>query len=306
MSTRGSGIGPSPLQRLHHGRSYVRRRAVIGALILVPMALLAMYFLLPLLWLLVSTTKSTGQLFNMPMFSPAPLSGVVANLKDLGQKEGGAYWRWYLNSIVYSTLTAGVGTLISALAGYALAKYTFKLQGAVSFMILVALLLPSAALTIPVFLLIKGLGLMDTYVAVILPLLASPFGVYFMSVYIRETMPNELIDSGRIDGANDYQIFRRIAAPILGPGLVTLFLVSFISSWNNFFLPLLVLSSSKLFPVTLGLQMWVSKLINPATGIPPYPLIVLGSTLSVLPMVVLFPFLRKHIAAGIATGSIKA
>jgi len=242
----------------------------------------------------------------MPMFAPAPLSGVVANLRDLGQKEGGAYWRWYLNSIAYSTLSAGLGTLVSALAGYALAKYQFRLRGAVSFMILVALLLPAATLTIPVFLLIKGLGLMDTYVAVILPLLASPFGVYFMRVYVGETMPNELIDSGRIDGASDYQIFGRIAAPILGPGLVTLFLVSFVSSWNNFFLPLLVLSSSKLFPVTLGLQMWVSKLINPATGIPPYPLIVLGSTLSVLPMVVLFPFLRRHIAAGIATGSVKA
>jgi len=299
-------VGSSALQRLYHGRSYARRRVVIGVLILVPMSLLAMYFILPLFWLLVSTSKSTDQLFNTPMFAPSSLSGLVTNLQELGQNEGGAYWRWYLNSIIYSTVTAGLGTLISALAGYALSKYQFKLQGAVRFIVLVALLLPAATLTIPVFLLIKSLGLMDTYVAVILPLLASPFGVYFMNVYVGETMPNELIDSGRIDGASEYQIFRRIAVPIISPGLVTLFLVSFVSSWNNFFLPLLVLSSSKLFPATLGLQMWVSKLINPATGIPPYPLIILGSALSVLPMAVFFPFLRKHIAAGIATGSIKA
>ncbi len=301
-----TSVGSSALQRLYHGRSYARRRVVVGVLILVPMSLLAMYFILPLFWLLVSTSKSTDQLFNTPMFAPSSLSGLVTNLRDLGQKEGGAYWRWYLNSIIYSTVTAGLGTLISALAGYALSKYRFKLQAAVRFMVLVALLLPAATLTIPVFLLIKSLGLMDTYVAVILPLLASPFGVYFMNVYVGETMPNELIDSGRIDGASDYQIFRRIAIPIISPGLVTLFLISFISSWNNFFLPLLVLSSSRLFPATLGLQMWVSKLINPATGIPPYPLIILGSALSVLPMAVFFPFLRKHIAAGIATGSIKA
>jgi multiple sugar transport system permease protein len=306
MSTPKRSLGSSSLQRLYHGRSYTRRRVVIGVLILIPMSLLAMYFILPLFWLLVSTSKSTDQLFNTPMFAPSSLSGLVTNLRDLGQKEGGAYWRWYLNSIIYSTLTAGLGTLISALAGYSLSKYEFKLRGAVRFMVLVALLLPAATLTIPVFLLIKSLGLMDTYVAVILPLLASPFGVYFMNVYVGETMPNELIDSGRIDGASDYQIFRRIAVPIIGPGLVTLFLISFISSWNNFFLPLLVLSSSKLFPATLGLQMWVSKLISPATGIPPYPLIILGSALSVLPMAVFFPFLRKHIAAGIATGSIKA
>ncbi len=306
MSTRNRSLGPSFLQRLNHSHSSARRRVVIGALILIPMGLLAMYFILPLFWLLVSTTKSTDQLFNSPMFAPTSLSGLVTNLRELGQREGGAYWRWYLNSIIYSTLTAGLGTFISALAGYALSKYQFGLRGAVSFMVLVALLLPAATLTIPVFLLIRSLGLMDTYLAVILPLLASPFGVYFMNVYVGETMPNELIDSGRIDGANDYQIFSRIAVPIIRPGLVTLFLVSFISSWNNFFLPLLVLSSSKLFPVTLGLQMWVSKLINPATGIPPYPLIIVGSMLSVLPMVILFPFLRKHIAAGIATGSIKA
>jgi multiple sugar transport system permease protein len=306
VSTRTTSLGPSSLQRLHHGRSYARSRLLIAVLILIPMSLLAMYFILPLFWLLVSSSKSTDQLFNTPMFAPSAISGLFTNLRELGQKDGGAYWRWYLNSIIYSTLTAGLGTLISALAGYALSKYDFRLRGAVRFLVLLALLLPAAALTIPVFLLIKSLGLMDTYAAVILPLLASPFGVYFMNVYVGETMPNELIDSGRIDGASDYQIFRRIAVPIIGPGLVTLFLITFISSWNNFFLPLLVLSSSRLFPATLGLQMWVSKLINPATGIPPYPLIILGSTLSVLPMAILFPFLRKHIAAGIATGSIKA
>ncbi len=305
MSGRKRPLSPTTLQRLNHSESYVRRRVAIGAIILVAMSLLAAYFVLPLFWLLVSSTKTTGQLFNTPMFAPASLSSLVTTLKELGTREGGAYWRWYLNSIIYSTLTAGFGTFISALAGYALTKYEFALRRVASFMVLVALLLPGATLTIPVFLLLKSLDLMDTYLAVILPMLASPFGVYFMNVYIGQTMPNELIDSGRIDGANDYQIFGRIAIPILRPGLVTLFLITFIFSWNNFFLPLLVLSSSKLFPVTLGLEIWVSKLISPSVGVPPYPLIIVGSMLSVLPMLVLFPFLRKYIAAGIATGSVK-
>jgi multiple sugar transport system permease protein len=306
MHTGKKPLGPTALQRQNHARSLHRRGGTIGAVILVLMVILAAYFMLPLAWLLVSSTKSTSVLFSTPMFVPSPFSGFLSNVRDLTQREGGAYWRWYLNSIGYSTVTAGLATLISALAGYALAKYEFKFRGAAFLMVLVALLLPAATLTIPDFLLIKRLGLMDTYAAVILPMLASPFGVYFMNVYIGQSMPNELIDSGRIDGANDYQIFLRIAMPIISPGLVTLFLITFIFSWNNFFLPLLVLSSTRLFPVTLGLEIWVSKLISPSTGVPPYPLIIVGSLLSVLPMVVLFPFLRRYIASGIATGSVKS
>ncbi|HUZ18560.1 MAG TPA: carbohydrate ABC transporter permease [Spirochaetia bacterium] len=290
---------------MNHSGAYSRRRLAIGAVFLIVMSFLAAYFLLPLVWLLVSSSKSTAQLFSTPMFQPSSMGGYLTNLKELGVREGGAYWRWYLNSIIYSTVTGVFGTGISALAGYALAKYQFRLRGLASLLVLVALLLPGATLTIPDFLLIKKLGLMDSYAAVILPMLASPFGVYFMNVYIGQSMPSELIDSGRIDGASDYQIFGKIAVPIISPGLVTLFLITFIFSWNNFFLPLLVLSSTKRFPVTLGLEIWVSKLISPSTGIPPYPLIVMGSLLSVLPMVVLFPFLRKFIAAGIAAGSVK-
>jgi len=305
MSNRRKSFGPTQLQRMHHADRYTRRRTVFSTLILVIMAILAAYFLLPLVWLLISTTKSTRDLFNTPMFGLPHHIGFFQNLDDLTKTDHGLYWRWYLNSIFYSTITATLSTLISALAGYALTKYRFRLQAPVNSLVLIALLLPGATLTIPVFLLLKRLGLMDTYFAVILPMLASPFGVYFMNVYIGQSMPNELIDSGRIDGANDYQIFGRISLPIIRPGFVTLFLITFIFSWNNFFLPLLVLSTSKLFPVTLGLDIWVSTLTSPSTGVPPYPLILIGSLLSVLPMVVLFPFLRRFIAAGIATGSVK-
>lgn len=301
----GTKLGPTALQRAHHTSVYARRQATFSTVFLVVMVLLAAYFLLPLLWLLVSTTKSTAVLFNSPMFLPASLETFLKNIRDLSGTNHAVYWRWYVNSIIYSTVTATLSTFVSALAGYALAKYRFRLRGATWFSVLLALLLPGATLTIPVFLLLKTLNIMNTYFAVILPMLASPFGVYFMNVYIGQSMPNELIDSGRIDGANDYQIFGRIALPIIRPGFVTLFLITFIFSWNNFFLPLLVLSDAKLFPVTLGLEVWVSTLTAPSTGLPPYPLILMGSLLSVLPMIILFPFLRNYIAAGIATGSVK-
>lgn len=304
MSRGNRTLGPTALQRAHH-KNYARRQTTISTIFLVAMILLAIYFLLPLVWLLMSTTKTTAVLFNSAMLLPSSFKTFIANLKEVSTTNGGLYWRWYLNSVIYSTVSATLSTLISALAGYSLAKYQFRLRGATWFAVLLALLLPGATLTIPVFLLLKATNIMNTYLAVILPALASPFGVYFMNVYIGQSMPNELIDSGRIDGANDYQIFGRIALPIISPGFVTLFLITFIFSWNNFFLPLLVLSDSKLFPVTLGLYVWVSTLTAPSTGLPPYPLIMIGSLLSVLPMVILFPFLRSYIAAGIATGSVK-
>ena len=306
MSSNKNRLGPTALQRMHHTSAYATRQTIFSTVILVVMILLAAYFLLPLLWLLVSTTKTTDVLFNSPMLLPSKPGNFVTNLKQLTSTNGGMYWRWYLNSIGYSTVTATLATFISALAGYALTKYEFRFRKTAWFLVLIALLLPGATLTIPVFLLLKSFGLMNTYFAVILPMLASPFGVYFMNVYIGQSMPNELIDSGRMDGASDYQIFGRIALPIIRPGFVTLFLITFIFSWNNFFLPLLVLSSAKLFPVTLGLDVWVSTLTSPSTGVPPYPMILIGSLLSVLPMSVLFPFLRKYIAAGIATGGVKA
>ncbi|WP_274648879.1 carbohydrate ABC transporter permease [Paenibacillus humicola] len=292
--------------RFEPNRRRKRADAAKTAVVMVAMIAAAVYFLFPLYWLFLSSTKSTADLFNTPILLLSPHPSLAANFHWLNIQQSGIYWRWFLNSIVYSGVTGVLGTLISALAGYALAKYTFRLQGAILRIVIGGLAIPSAALTIPVFLLVKHLGLINTYAGVILPMLVSPFGVYFMSVYIRDAMPSELIDSGRVDGAGDLQIFARIALAIMLPGVVTLFLITFIGTWNNFFMPLVLLSSQQLFPVTLGLDLWVATLGNQTQEIPVYPLIMVGSVISVLPMLVLFPFLRKYIISGITLGGIKS
>lgn len=293
----------SSLQRAHHAGNGkpVKNTATIILLILV-----AGYFLLPLFWILVAVTKSTTQLFNTPMLLFPSHWNLIHNFEWISSYQHGIFWRWLLNSAIFALTAGGLGTLISAMAGYVLSMYKFKGRNVLSTSVVGALMIPPAATAIPVFLLIKELGLINTYPGVILPMLLNPFGIYFMSVYIRESMPAELIDAGRVDGANDYFIFFRVALPLFKPGLVTLFLISFIGAWNNFFLPLVLISKQQLFPLTIGLANWVSNLNSAGTGVPLYPLILLGSFLSVVPMLILFSFLRNYIASGITMGSVKS
>ena len=251
MASVRSRLGPTTLQRANH-RSSLSPRGGLAGLLMIVCIVVAAYFLFPLVWLVISTTKSTTSLFSTPIFGLPKGIELIQNLREVSTADGGLYWRWYINSVIYSSIIAIGSTIICALAGYALSKYRFKLRGLFLGMIFVGLPVPGATLTIPLFLLLKVTGLMNTSAAVILPLIAGPFGVYFMNVYIGESMPDEFIDSGRIDGANDFQIFGRIALPVILPGAATLFLIAFVYSWNSFFLPLLVLSDSHLFPVTLG------------------------------------------------------
>ena len=293
----------SELQRQkHRAKANSAAKTSLSTLLLV---FFALYFLLPIYWLLVSTTKTTNELFSLPMLLFGSLKSFTAGFQWLNSYNNGVFWIWFLNSILYAGVTAALGSLISSLSGYALSKYRFKSSKLVLSLTLGAMMIPQAATVIPIFLMIKSLGLMNSYIGVILPMLASPFGVYFMSVYIKDAMPSELIDSGRIDGASDYAIFMRIALPVLLPGFITLFLIMFISTWNNFFLPLVLLSQTNRYPLTVGLSIWISNLNTAGTGKPLYPLIMIGSFMSILPMLISFPFLRKFITSGISMGSVK-
>jgi multiple sugar transport system permease protein len=274
-------------------------------IIMIVLILMAGYFLLPLVWLLIASTKTTSDLFSTGMFAFSKDFAFFRNLAEVNTYGGGYFWRWYLNSTMYSSVTAVLGTLICTLAGYATSMYQFRGRKLFGGLILASLIVPAAALTLPTFLLIKFLGMMNSYAGVIVPGLASAFGAYFLSTYISQAMPRELMDSGRVDGVGDWNIFWRIALPVIRPGVVTYFLISFIGSWNYFFLPLLILNDPAKFPLTLGLNSWVAFINSAGQGLPPYSQIVTGSLLSVLPMIVLFPFFGSQIASGMATGSVK-
>jgi multiple sugar transport system permease protein len=267
---------------------------------------LVCYFLVPVWWLVVASTKDAQGLFSGSgalWFHGFHLFG---NLKDLFTYNNGEYLRWLGNSVLYA-LTGGIGaTIISVLAGYGFAKFAFRGRNLVFALVLGSVMVPLTALVIPTFVLMSNAGLTDTIWAVILPSLLSPFGVYLMRVYAAASVPDELLDAARIDGAGELRTFVRVALPLMRPGVVTVLLLSVVATWNNYFLPLTMLSDSKLYPLTVGIGLWEQLASsNNGGGHSVWGLIITGSLVSIIPLIVAFLTLQRYWQGGLAVGGLK-
>lgn len=262
---------------------------------------LAGYFLLPVYWLTVASTKSTGDLFGsfgLWFSDPQPW----ANLRHVLTFNDGIYLRWTLNSLLYAGVGAAIATFLSAMGGYALAKFNFPGRKVAFNLILAGVLLPTTALALPLFLLFSKVGIANTYLAVLLPSVVSPFGAYLCRVYAETVMPDELIEAARIDGAGEFRIFTSLALRIMTPALVTVFLFQFVGIWNNYFLPLVMLNDPKLYPVTLGLTSWQSFADRQPEL---YQLTIGGAFLSVVPLMIAILVLQRFWRGGLTQGSLK-
>jgi multiple sugar transport system permease protein len=272
------------------------RIVVVGLL-----AAFALYFLLPVYWLVVAATKSTGDLFGtFGLWFARPR--LLDNLGRVLTHDDGIYLRWMLNSVLYAGAGAAVATLFAAMAGYALAKYRFPGRAALFNVILAGVLIPGTALALPLFLMFSKIGLANTYWAVLLPSVVSPFGVYLCRMYAATTVPDELLESARIDGAGERRIFTTLVLRIMSPALVTIFLFQFVGIWNNYFLPLVMLSDPKLYPITLGLTSWQSFADRQPEL---YQLTIGGAFLSVLPLMAAIVVLQRFWRGGLTEGSLK-
>ena len=210
--------------------------------------LCVLYFVLPLWWLLVSSTKDNAALFSTFGLWFGGEFSLWENLQTLFTVRDGIFPRWLVNTFVYSISAAVGATLLSTMAGYAFAKYEFPGKKALFSATLGAIMIPLTALALPTYLLFSAAGLTNTPWAVIIPSLVSPFGVYLMRVYAADAIPDGLIEAARVDGAGEFRIFWQVGLRLLGPGLVTVFLFSLVATWNNYFLPLIMLNSSDLYP----------------------------------------------------------
>jgi multiple sugar transport system permease protein len=299
------GTGSRPAARTRPGpRSRDRGSAGVsrsGILATTFMFVCAIYFLLPAWWLVVSSTKSPSTLYASEGFWFSQLH-FVSNLTGLFRYDGGIYWHWLVNTLLYAGVGALGATLLASAAGYALAKYEFRGRQLVFSVILGGVLVPGTALALPLYLLLSKVSLTNTYWAVFLPSLVSPFGVFLARVYAAASIPDELIEAGRIDGASEGRIFRTMALRIMSPALVTMFLFQFVAIWNNFFLPLVMLSNTRLYPVTLGLYTWNNQ-YGQAPQLVSY--VVIGSLISVIPLVVAFLSLQRFWRSGLAAGSVQ-
>jgi multiple sugar transport system permease protein len=266
--------------------------------------LLLAYFLVPLVWLFLASTKSNSDLFQSFGFWFAHFN-LFENLNDLFARDHGAFVTWMRNTLIYAGSAALGSTLISAFAGYAFAMYRFRGRGALFGMVLGSVFVPATVLAVPLYFLLTQSGLGNSLLAVILPALANPFGVYLMRIFAERAIPEELIDAARVDGAGELRIFATIASRLLAPGLVTVLLFAFVGAWNNYFLPLLVLSKTSLYPVTVGLANWNSLAAQPGEAQSVYALVVTGSVLAILPVMLVFLFLQRYWQDGLSMGSLK-
>jgi multiple sugar transport system permease protein len=265
------------------------------------MFLLAIYFLLPIYFLVVAATKPQGDLASTFGLAFSHFN-LFQNLGTLFGQGNGIFALWALNSVIYAVLGAAVGTLISALCGYALAKFRFRGREFLFSVILGGVLVPTTALALPLFLLFSAAGLVNTYLAVFLPSIVSPFGVYLARIFASAAVPDEILESARLDGAREFRTFFSVAFKLMTPSLVTIFLFQFVGIWNNFFLPMVMLQKESLFPITLGLYEWNGQTAR-------IPLlqesVITGALVSIVPVIIIFILLQRFWRTGLAAGAVK-
>lgn len=297
--SRVEGIrrSPEPGRRRRGGS---RLPVVIGMLIII---VLTAYTLFPIYWAVIASTKATNELASTNGVWLTFPTHLVSNFRHLFSADGGIFGRWILNSLFYAGVGGAACTLISGCAGYALAMLRFRGSHFLSGVILVGTMLPATVLAFPQFLVLTHLGLVNTYWALLLPSFISPFAVFLARMFAIQSVPMELIEAARIDGAGEFRIARTVGATLMAPGLVTILLIQVVAIWNNFFLPLIVLNSADKLPATVGLYLWNGKI----TQNPDYQsLVIIGSLISAIPLIVLFLTLQRYWRSGLAAGAVKS
>jgi multiple sugar transport system permease protein len=263
------------------------------------------YFIVPIVWVFVNSTKSNEQLFNTFSLWFPDKWNLTSNLSALFTQDNSVFLTWARNTVLYSITSAVGSTLICAMGGYALARFSFKGKIFVEASTLSMVMVPATVLVMPLYLMFSKLNLVNTVWAVILPSLLSPFGVFLVKVFIESSIPDEILQSARIDRAGEFRIFWQIVLPMLRPALVTVFLFSLVSSWNNYFLPLVMLSEQKYYPLTVGLTAWFEQASQEGGNSILFNLVIAGSLVAIIPLIISFIFLQRYWQGGLTAGSVK-
>ncbi|MEU8816682.1 carbohydrate ABC transporter permease [Actinoplanes sp. NPDC048796] len=288
-------------------RPSARKKRRTGSVTLTVLtALMALYALVPLAWLVINSTKTQGSLFTSfgLWFDSDGKFALWQNIHDTFTYNDGIFLRWFGNTLLYVVVGAGGATLLAALAGYGLAKFQFVGKRAVFAIVLGAVAVPGTALAVPTFLLFSKMGLTNTPWAVIIPSLITPFGLYLMWTFAAQAIPDEMLEAARMDGAGEFRTFFRISVPLLAPGIVTVALFSIVATWNNYFLPLIMLKDPDWYPLTVGLNAWNAQSTT-AGGEAVYNLVITGSLLTILPLLAAFLLLQRYWQSGLSAGSVK-
>lgn len=249
----------------------------------------------PFYWMIIGSTLPSGEIFRLP---PKLLPGdyLAKNFQSFNGSLGIAKIFW--NSLFIALVYTLVSTLISSMAGYAFAKFNFKGKNLFFLIILCTLMIPSQVTLIPLFEMMVTLNWLNTYQAIILPTLASPFAIYLMRQNMK-SVPDSIIEASRVDGAGELKIFFTVILPVTRPAMAAVAIFLFMSQWNSLLWPLITLNSEEMFTLPVAL----SSLIGMARI--DYGQLMLGTALSTVPIMIFFLLLQKHFISGILGGAVK-
>lgn len=267
-------------------------------------AVFAIYCLFPFVYLVINSTKTQEDFTSTFGLGFGHTFALGENLKLLGTYQNGIFLRWFVNTLIYVVVGAGGATLLAIMGGYALAKFRFPGRKAVFAVIIGSISVPGIALAVPQFLLFAKLGLTDTPWAMIIPSLISPFGLYLMWIFTEQAVPTELLEAARVDGAGEFRTFWSVSLPLLAPGIVTTSLFAIVATWNNYFLPLIMLKDSDWYPLTIGLNQWKDQ-ASTTGGQAIQNLVITGSMITIIPLVIAFLTLQRYWQSGLAAGAVK-
>ncbi|KAA8825222.1 carbohydrate ABC transporter permease [Bifidobacterium reuteri] len=267
-------------------------------------AVFAVYCLFPFVYLLINATKTQADFTSTFGLGFGKSFALWDNIVTVFTYQEGIFGRWLINTLLYVVVGAGGATLLAIMGGYALAKFRFPGRKAVFAVIIGSISVPGIALAVPQFLLFAKLGLTNTPWAMIIPSLISPFGLYLMWIFSEQAVPTELLEAARVDGASEWRTFWTISMPLLAPGIVTTALFTIVATWNNYFLPLIMLKDSNWYPLTIGLNQWKDQ-ASTAGGQAIQNLVITGSLITIIPLVIAFLMLQKYWQSGLAAGAVK-
>jgi multiple sugar transport system permease protein len=277
------------------------------------LATFAVFFVAPILWLLLAPTKSDHALITSSPFSFGDFHHVALAWKHLDAFSDHIYRRWIANTLYYALGATAITLVVGVPAGYGLAIGRFPGRKLVLSLTLVVMIVPAAALVLPIFLELNAAHLIGSTLSVILPMSFFPFGVYLAYLYYATALPPGLLDAARVDGCSELQVFMRVALPLAKPVVALVFFFSFVADWNNFFLPYVVLADSNQYPITVGLWDLLSATpsFNPAVGgggqsVKIFkPELALATVIAVVPVAVVFVFSQRALVRGLVGGAVK-
>jgi multiple sugar transport system permease protein len=277
------------------------------------LAAFAVFFVAPLLWLILAPTKSDAALVTSGPFSFGSLHQVELAWQHLDGFSGHIFRAWIGNSLLYALSATAIVLATAIPAGYGLALGSFPGRRVVLALTLIVMIMPAAALVLPIFLELNSVHLIGSVLSVILPFAFFPFGVYLAYIYYATAIPRDLLDAARVDGCGEWLTFRRVALPLAKPIVALVFFFSFVADWNNFFLPYAVLANSSQYPIQVGLSDLLSSTpsFNPAVGgggqqVDIFrPELALATLLAVIPVAIVFLLSQRALVRGLVGGAVK-